>query len=60
MEKIKKFLLNVKTEMTKVSWPTREELLNSTSVVIISVIILAVFIGLIDLLFTFVVGSIIK
>jgi len=60
MNKIKKFFINVKAEMQKVSWPSREELLNSTSVVIVSVILLAIFVGVIDLLFTFMVGLIIK
>ena len=60
MEKIKKFFLNVKTEMIKVSWPTRDELLNATSVVIVSVIILSIFVGLVDLLFTFIIGNVIK
>ena len=46
--------------MQKVSWPSREELLNSTSVVIVSVILLAIFVGIIDLLFTFSIGIIIK
>ncbi|MCP4649534.1 MAG: preprotein translocase subunit SecE [PVC group bacterium] len=60
MNKIKQFVLNVKAEMTKVSWPNREELLNSTSVVLVSVAILAVFVGVIDLFFTYMIGMIIK
>ena len=60
MNKVKSFFVNVKSEMIKVSWPTREELLNSTGVVVISVAILAVFIGCIDLLYTFVIGIILK
>ncbi|MBU4306070.1 MAG: preprotein translocase subunit SecE [Candidatus Omnitrophica bacterium] len=60
MNKLKKFLVDVKSEMIKVSWPTRDELLNSTSVVIVSVGALSVFIYIIDLLYTLVVGNIIK
>ncbi|MBU0634640.1 MAG: preprotein translocase subunit SecE [Candidatus Omnitrophica bacterium] len=60
MNKIKAFFSNVKLEMFKVSWPTREELLNSTAVVVVSVALLAVFIGMADLFFTFMVGLIIK
>jgi len=60
MNKVKKFLVDVKSEMIKVSWPTRDELLNSTSVVIVSVAALSVFIYLIDLVYTLVVGNIIK
>ncbi|MBI4845734.1 MAG: preprotein translocase subunit SecE [Candidatus Omnitrophica bacterium] len=46
--------------MIKVSWPTRSELWDATSVVIISTFILAVFVYIIDLLFAASVGLIIK
>ena len=48
-QKIKTFLLEVKTELTKVSWSTRQELIGSTVIVIIITAITAVFIGIIDL-----------
>ncbi|MFH1460284.1 MAG: preprotein translocase subunit SecE [Candidatus Omnitrophota bacterium] len=60
MNKIKNFFVNVKSEMIKVSWPTRDELLNSTWVVLISVAILAVYIYLVDLLYTLIIGLVIK
>ncbi|MFH1094403.1 MAG: preprotein translocase subunit SecE [Candidatus Omnitrophota bacterium] len=60
MNKIKKFVTNVKLEMVKVSWPVREELLNSTMVVLVSVGLLAAVIAVIDLLYTFIIGLIIK
>lgn len=44
------FLKEVKAELSKVSWSTRQELLGSTFVVIVVTFILAVFIGIIDLL----------
>lgn len=47
--KIKNFILEVKTELTKVSWSTRQELMGSTFVVIIITSIMAVFIGTVDL-----------
>jgi len=47
-EKAKKFMIDVRTEMGKVSWPTRNELRGSTMVVIVTVIIMAIFIGLVD------------
>jgi preprotein translocase subunit SecE len=47
-EKSKKFVADVIVELKKVSWPTREELRGSTLVVIVTVIILAVFIGVVD------------
>ena len=44
----KKFILEVKTEFKKVSWSDRNELIGSTGVVIVSVAILAIFIGVCD------------
>ena len=46
--KLVRFFSEVKTEMKKVSWSTRKELINSTWVVIFSVFLLAVFIGTVD------------
>jgi len=52
MNKIAKFVTEVKLELKKVSWPTRQELINSTIVVIVSVIILTIFIALCDLVWS--------
>lgn len=49
-KKIGKFIQEVKQELTKVSWSTREELIGATFVVISVTAILAVFIGCVDLL----------
>ena len=49
-KKIKQFLIEVKQELGKVSWSTREELIGSTVVVITITALTAVFIGIIDLL----------
>jgi len=46
--KVKTFLQEFKTEMKKVSWPPRKETLSSTSVVIVTVLIIVVFLGLVD------------
>lgn len=46
---IKTFFNEVLAELRKASWPTRNELLNSTLVVIFSVIALAIFVGASDL-----------
>lgn len=42
------FLREAKIELKKVKWPTRKELLASTAMVIILVLIVALFLGLID------------
>jgi len=44
-----KFLREVKVELKKVSWPSRKETIGSTSVVLIVVIIVALFLGLVDI-----------
>ena len=45
------FLVEVTAELKKSSWPTRKELIDSTLVVIITVLILGVFVALADLVF---------
>ena len=52
VEKTKLFLNEVTTEMKKVSWSTRRELLASTWIVIISVFIFAVVLGAFDFMFS--------
>jgi preprotein translocase subunit SecE len=44
----KTFLGEVKAELKKCTWPTRQELMGSTMVVIVSVVILSLFVGLSD------------
>lgn len=46
-----KFLREVKVEMSKVTWPSRTELVQSTIVVVIAVVIAGVFIFVFDQLF---------
>ena len=46
---IRKFLMEVRVELGKVAWSTRQELIGSTVVVIVVTGIMAVFIGIIDL-----------
>ena len=47
-QKISKFIVEVKLEMAKVSWPTREELRSSTLIVLMVSSIFAIFIYLVD------------
>ncbi|MBN1526496.1 MAG: preprotein translocase subunit SecE [Candidatus Omnitrophica bacterium] len=48
--KIAGFFKDVKLEMSKVAWSTKNELIGSTAVVLISLLILSVFIGACDLI----------
>ncbi|MDD5097849.1 MAG: preprotein translocase subunit SecE [Candidatus Omnitrophica bacterium] len=43
------FLKEVRSELSKVSWSTREELLASTGLVIVVTSLMTVFIGVVDL-----------
>ena len=46
--KFANFLNDVKLEMGKVSWSTRDELIASTIIVLVSLAILSIFIGICD------------
>jgi len=49
--KISSFFGEIKTEVKKVSWPTRREVLNYTLIVLIASIGVAIFLGGLDVLF---------
>ncbi len=56
MEKIRNWLLTakqffreVKVELKKVTWPSRKETIASTSVVLVTVILVAFYLGIVDL-----------
>ena len=48
-KKIKEFFQEVKIELKKVSWPTRFETTDSTKVVIIVVLVIASYLGVVDI-----------
>jgi len=48
MSKIGLFLRESRVELRKVTWPTSKEALASTSVVIVVVIIVSLFLGVVD------------
>ncbi len=48
MEKIKNFFIDTYKELKKVSWPKRKELLDSTRIVIISMVVFAAIVWVID------------
>jgi preprotein translocase subunit SecE len=51
----REFLKEASFELRKVVWPTREETLRTTGVIVVVVIIISLILGLIDLLLKFVV-----
>ena len=55
-DKLTSFVKEVQAEFTKVSWPTRDDLISSTSVVLAFSAVFAVFIGIFDLIISFIWG----
>lgn len=45
---LREYVKDVRVEMSKVSWPTREELRRHTLVVVVMVAMVAVFTGIVD------------
>lgn len=60
LNRVKEFLREVKIELKKVVFPKKEEIIGSTWVVIITVIIVAIFLGIIDLGLSKLVGLVFK
>ncbi len=50
ISKIMKFVNDVKVEMAKVVWPTREELINSTMIVAVVGVLFTLFIFVADMI----------
>ena len=51
MQRVINFLKEARAELVKVTWPTRKELMESTVLVIVSVIAVSIFIGSVDFVF---------
>ena len=47
-EGAKQFLREVRTELKKVTWPSRKDTLSGTAVVLVAVFIIALFLGIVD------------
>ena len=47
-ESVKQFLREVKTELKKVTWPSRKDTLSGTAIVLVTVFIIAFFLGVVD------------
>ncbi|HOA47537.1 MAG TPA: preprotein translocase subunit SecE [Candidatus Pacearchaeota archaeon] len=58
-KKIPNFFSEVRTEMKKVSWPTRQETIKNTVLVISVSIVTAIFLGGLDALFAWIINKII-
>ena len=59
-KKIEQFLRDVATELKKVSWTSRRELVDSTIVVVASIFALAVIVGILDYFLTMILDKLIR
>jgi preprotein translocase subunit SecE len=57
---IKLFLESVIAEYKKVTWPTRQETISVTILVVILVMFFAVYVGMIDFFLTFIMGILVS
>ncbi|MBY0353061.1 preprotein translocase subunit SecE [Candidatus Babeliales bacterium] len=55
MNKILLFVNEVKNELRKISWPSRDELVGATIIVCILVLVLSTILGSMDFFFSFVI-----
>jgi len=60
IRKIKEFFREVKVEIKKVIFPSKDELIGSTWVVIITVLLVSLFLGIVDLGLSKLVGIALK
>ncbi|OGW49835.1 MAG: preprotein translocase subunit SecE [Nitrospirae bacterium RBG_19FT_COMBO_42_15] len=59
-ERIKEFLKEVRGEIKKITFPTREETISSSVVVVAVVVVVSVFLSLVDFGLTKIIKSVIK
>jgi len=57
LERLINFLKESRTEMKKVTWPTRRETINSTLTVIVISAVIALFLGALDFIFQFILNK---
>jgi len=60
LRKLQEFVVEVLAEFRKVTWPSRSDLVNSTMVVIVVTVVLAFFLGGVDIVLARVVERILR
>lgn len=60
LRRVRQFFREVVAEFKKVTWPTRREVANSTTVVIIVVFVIALYLGVVDVGLSRIVGLILR
>ena len=60
LTRVREFVQEVLAEFRKVTWPSRQELINSTTIVIVVTVVLAFFLGGVDIALSKVVERILR
>lgn len=60
LDKTREFLMEVKVEVKKVTWPSRKEAIGGTMVVLVVVFVIALYLGIIDTVLSKIVESLIS
>lgn len=60
IQNVKDYFIGVVAETKKITWPARQQVINQTLVVIITVVVLALFFALIDFSFSEIVKTIVN
>jgi preprotein translocase subunit SecE len=60
LKRVQEFVREVLAEFRKVSWPSRQELINSTVVVITVTVVVALFLGAVDVVLARIVERILR
>ncbi|ACR80526.1 MULTISPECIES: preprotein translocase subunit SecE [Kosmotoga] len=55
-----RFITEVRQETKKVTWPNRKQLLSTTGAVMVVLLVCGIFLGLLDIIFTNVIGDLLK
>ena len=58
--RLKKYFRDTKSEIKKVAWPTKQQTINNTGVVIACIVVVGAFIGVLDAVFTFGLQALLK
>ncbi|MFQ5442577.1 MAG: preprotein translocase subunit SecE [Thermodesulfobacteriota bacterium] len=60
IDRTKQFFAEARQELKKVTWPTKQQTMNSTWVVIAVTALLSAFMGIVDMGFSKIIGMILK
>ena len=58
--RLKKYFRDTKSEVKKVVWPTKQQTINNTGVVIACIVVVGAFIGVLDAIFTYGLQALLK